>query len=138
MLCYRCCLRVAEMSTYCQKNTSKSFLQELLLICSFSIMMIVFALELQIKWRLAGLAFFWLSLNRLKSVFEAFCNFNITSLKSSPTRNRVFSSSYLEKSTLFITKNKPHHKILNKRGSKFDPSGTANKNPSYEPILRLS
>ena len=54
------------------KNTPGSFSQEPLLICSFSVMILGFTLDLQIKWHLSGLVFIWLSLNQLKSVFEAF------------------------------------------------------------------
>ena len=59
------------MLSMCDWNVSL-LLKELLLIYSFSIMMLVFTLELQIKWHLSGLTFIWLSLIHLKSVFEAF------------------------------------------------------------------
>ena len=59
------------MLSMCDWNVSL-LLKELLLIYSFSIMMLVFTLELQIKWDLSGLTFIWLSLIHLKSVFEAF------------------------------------------------------------------
>ena len=114
------------------KTIPKIFSQELFPICSSSIMMLLFTLELQIKWHLSGLAFIWLSLNHLKSVFEAFWDFNYNIFKSSTTKKGILSSAWLASSTSFIMKNKSHKKILNKRGPKIDPGGTPNKIYSHE------
>ena len=54
----------------------KRFSQELLLICLFSITILVFTLELQIKCHFSGLAFIWLALNYLKIVFGHFVHLN--------------------------------------------------------------
>ena len=89
------------------KNTPKSFSQELFLICLFSIMMLVFTLELQIKWHLSGLAFIWLSLNHLKSVFKAFCIFNITVLWNRSTRYNFLLATFE-----FIKRIPPNPKIF--------------------------
>ena len=68
---FNLCDTFLQMLSMCDWNVSL-LLKELLLIYSFSIMMLVFTLELQIKWDLSGLTFIWLSLIHLKSVFEAF------------------------------------------------------------------
>ena len=91
------------------ETTPKSFSQELFLICSTSIMILVFTLEQQIKWHLSQLAFIWLSLNHLKSAFEAFCYFIISSLKPGVIRKKWAQG------TLILTRGLEEQNLLYKQ-----------------------
>ena len=133
-MAFNLCAAFLQMLSMCDwkvhllsKNTPNNFSQVLLCICRFSIIMLVFKLELHMKWHLPESAFIWLSANHWKRVFETLFSLKMTLSKSLLTKKGVLSSS-----TLFIMKNKSHKNLLNKRGPKIAPCGSPSKISFHE------
>ena len=107
MLSYRCCLCVIEMSVYCQKDTRKRFSQELFLICTFSTMMLVFTLELQIKWHSSGLTF----IKTFEVCFSSICQFQ-NNISIDIHKNGSIDICIASKLCIIYYEKKSHKKVI--------------------------